>query len=298
MKTLIPKASPKLTRYAPTPSGFLHIGNVYSFVITAILAKRSASKIFLRIDDMDKERCKDKYIVDILETLNFLELPFDIGPQNLTDFKKNFSQYSRLDLYQKYLKDLKEQGILFACDCSRNKIQEINPKGYYSGFCKNRELSFEEPNIAWRIDTSPQGEISFLDWEGNKHMDRIPGILRDFVVRKKDGTPSYQLCSIADDIYYGVDSIVRGNDLLGSTLAQVFLSKFVNTGFEAIRFYHHPLIKGPDFKKLSKSAGATSIQAMRKSGKRKEDVYTLLGHILGKEKVFKSWEDFDIGEPE
>lgn len=293
MNTLIPQTSNKLTRYAPTPSGFLHIGNIYSFISTALIAKKSSSKILLRIDDMDKERTKDQYIVDIFETLDFLELPFDNGPRNLIDFKKNFSQHTRLDLYQKYLKEIKEKEILFACDCSRSNIQKMNPKGFYSGFCKKRELDFEESNVAWRMDTSPQDDISFLDLEGKKQTGKLPETLRDFVVRKKDGAPSYQLCSLADDTLFGVDTIVRGNDLLGSTLAQVLLSKYIHPGFEFTRFHHHQLIKGPDYKKLSKSAGDTSIQAMRKAGKKKEAVYTLLGRILGTDRNVKNWEDFE-----
>ncbi len=297
MKTSNPQATPKLTRYAPTPSGFLHIGNVYSFILTALLAKQSESKILLRIDDMDRERTKDKYLSDIFETLDFLELPFDEGPRSLNDFKKNFSQYNRLELYQSLLEELRERKILFACDCSRKKIEKLNSKGFYTGFCKSRNLSFDSKETAWRIETPRPTTSTYLNWEGKSLSGILPGLLSDFVVRKKDGNPAYQICSVADDLHFGVTHVVRGNDLIGSTLAQVYLSKQLgNSIFESTRFHHHALIKGPDFQKLSKSAGATSIQAMRKSGKKKEAVYQLLGKILGIKKPVSNWEDFEVGD--
>ncbi|MFD2201395.1 glutamate--tRNA ligase family protein [Shivajiella indica] len=294
--TPIPKNIPfKLTRFAPTPSGFLHIGNIYSFIITYHLAKKHQSKIMLRIDDMDRERIKNKYIQDIFETLDFLEIPYHQGPKNLQDFQKNFSQVNRLNLYQDALLQLKETGLLFACDCSRKKIEKMDPNGYYTGFCRNRNLDFNKKDLAWRIKVDKHQEVTFIDLKDGLVTGKIPGILSDFIVRKKDTFPAYQLASVVDDLHYGVDLIIRGKDLWGSTLAQTFLSKRLPTNnFAETTFYHHPLIKGPNNQKLSKSAGSTSIQFLRKSGKKKEDVFEVIGNQIGSKNPLRSLEDFSF----
>lgn len=105
------------TRIAPTPSGYLHLGNIISFLITSAIARKHKAKIFLRIDDLDRARVRDIYINDIFETLNFLEITYDEGPKDITDFKSNYSQIHRLDLYEKALKDLADKGACFACIC-------------------------------------------------------------------------------------------------------------------------------------------------------------------------------------
>ncbi|WP_194973178.1 glutamate--tRNA ligase family protein [Aquiflexum lacus] len=283
----------KLTRYAPTPSGFLHLGNVYSFVVTYHLAKKHQAKVLLRIDDLDKERIKNRYIQDIFDTLDFLELPYDLGPKNLKDFTSNFSQNKRMEQYTKGLEILKKSQLLFACDCSRKKVEKMHPKGYYTGFCRNRKLPFDQNEISWRLKANMHQDISFKDLNEGHIVGKLPGILTDFVVRKKDGLPAYQFTSMVDDLHFGVDLIVRGKDLFGSTLAQVYLSEHLapNT-FAQNTFYHHYLLQDPKNQKLSKSAGASSIQFMRKSGKKKEDIYKMIGEWLGVKEPIKSLEEF------
>lgn len=119
----------KLTRFAPTPSGFLHIGNIYSFIITHHLAKKHGAKVLLRIDDLDRERYKPRFVQDIFESLDFLEIPYDQGPRDMADFEQNHAQIHRLPLYNKALVELRNKKVLFACDCSRKKIEKMNPKG-------------------------------------------------------------------------------------------------------------------------------------------------------------------------
>ncbi|SMD45543.1 glutamyl-tRNA synthetase [Aquiflexum balticum DSM 16537] len=277
----------KLTRYAPTPSGFLHLGNIYSFILTYHLAKKHQARILLRIDDMDRERVKTKFIQDIFDNLDFMELPYDLGPKNAADFKANYSQTKRLDLYVNAMENLKKNKKLFACDCSRKKIEKMNPKGFYTGFCRNRNLPYDNKEVAWRYQADMHQDIRFKDLHEGHLIGKLPGILTDFIVRKKDGLPAYQLTSVVDDLHFGVDLIVRGKDLWGSTLAQVLLSDALEPNtFSQNTFYHHPLIQDPNRQKLSKSAGATSIQFLRKSGKKKEDVYSMIGEWLGiREKI-------------
>jgi glutamyl/glutaminyl-tRNA synthetase len=282
MKNLDPLKKFRLTRFAPTPSGYLHLGNIYSFIITYHLAKKHQAKILLRIDDMDRDRVKKKFIQDIFDTLDFLEIPYHQGPKNLKEFESQFSQRKRMGLYRSALESLKQMRSLFACDCSRKKIEKMDPNGFYTGFCRNRKLDFNAKDIAWRIKVDRHHEVSYTDLFDGATIGKIPGILADFIVKRKDGLPAYQLTSVVDDIHFGVDLIIRGKDLGGSTLAQVYLSDYLDkNSFSQNTFYHHPLIQGPDHQKLSKSSGATSIQFLRKSGKKKEEIYQMIGDWMG-----------------
>lgn len=283
----------RLTRYAPTPSGFLHLGNIYSFILTYHLAKKHQARILLRIDDMDRERVKTKFIEDIFDNLDFMELPYDLGPKDVTDFKVNYSQTTRLDYYIKALEILKKNKRLFGCDCSRKKIEKMSPKAYYTGFCRNRNLQYEKQEVAWRFKCDLHQDIRFKDLNEGHLIGKLPGILKDFIIRKKDGLPAYQLTSVVDDLHFGVDLIVRGKDLWGSTLAQVLLSDYLEPNtFSQNTFYHHQLIQNPQRQKLSKSAGSTSIQFLRKSGMKKEDIYNMIGEFIGLKEKINSLEEF------
>jgi glutamyl/glutaminyl-tRNA synthetase len=282
-----------LTRFAPTPNGFLHLGNVYSFIITASLAKKNNAKILLRIDDLDQERVKKKYVQDIFDTLDFMEIPYHLGPKDVVDFEKNFSQSLKMPLYNQALEDLKKKGSLFVCDCSRNKIEKMDPKGYYTGFCRTRKLSFDLPETSWRIKAPLHQEVKIKTLTEGKMTRKIPGILADFVVKKRDGLPSYQLASVVDDLHYGVDLVVRGKDLLGSSLAQIYLSGFLpKNEFAQNTFHHHNILTGANNQKLSKSAGDTSIQFLRKSGKKPAEIFQMIGEWMGSKEKFNSLEDF------
>jgi glutamyl-tRNA synthetase len=130
---------------------------------------------------------------------------------------------------------------------------------------------------------------------GEPVVEGLPREQTDFVVRKKDGDPAYQLASVIDDEYFGVDLIVRGMDLWPSTLAQLYLARVLGRNkFMETTFYHHPLITGPGGDKLSKSAGATSIQYLRKEGRSSGDVYTMLAAWAGISGNMSQWPD--LGE--
>jgi glutamyl-tRNA synthetase len=278
----------KLTRYAPTPSGFLHLGNIYSFILTYHLAKQRGAKILLRIDDLDQDRIKPAYIQDIFDCLDFMELPCDLGPKTPKEYEAEFSQRHRMAMYETALQVLKEKGRLFACECSRSKVDRMHPLGYYTGLCRDKKLPFEAKDVSWRFRADMHQEVFFQELAKAQISGKLPGILADFIVRRKDGLPAYQLTSVVDDIYFGVDMVVRGKDLWGSTIAQVLLSKSLDKNdFSNALFHHHALLKGPGDKKLSKSAGATSIYHLRKEGKKKEDIFSLIGKMIGLEHLTK-----------
>jgi glutamyl/glutaminyl-tRNA synthetase len=266
-----------LTRIAPTPSGYLHLGNAYSFLITQTLAQKHGAKILLRIDDLDRERYRTEYVEDIFETLDFLEIKVDLGPKNLREFESEWSQIHRMGKYGEKLNSLREDERLFACDCSRKKIQQLDSSGYYLGQCVDRKLPLDKPDVAWRINTMEADFVKVMSYPDEVKSAMIPQDSAFYIVRKRDGLPSYHLTSVVDDLHFGVDLIVRGSDLYSSTLAQLDLARNLGDAeFGQITFHHHPLIKGPNHEKLSKSDGATSIQFLRKQGKTLADIKTML----------------------
>lgn len=280
------------TRIAPTPSGYLHLGNIYSFVLTATLAQRHGARILLRIDDLDRQRAQRAYIQDIFDTLNFLEIPWHEGPRDADEFEREYSQVHRMELYRAALAELKETQALFACNCSRTKIQKADASGSYTGHCRTRGVPFDAAEGSWRLRTDNDAPLTVRTL-GEPVVEGLPREQTDFVVRKKDGDPAYQLASLIDDEHFGVDLIVRGMDLWPSTLAQLYLARLLgHEKFMETTFYHHPLITGPGGDKLSKSAGATSIQYLRKEGRSKEDVYTLLARHAGIVEEKLNWQAF------
>jgi len=271
----------KLTRIAPTPSGYLHLGNVFSFALTAGIARRAGASILLRIDDLDRERVQRGYLEDIFETLRFLEIPWDIGARDTEEFFASFSQVHRLSLYSEALARLRAAGAVFGCSCSRAEVLRLSAEGVYPGTCRERGLSLDAGEVAWRLRTEDDAVLRVNSFPAGEIEARLPAEMRDFVVRKKDGFPAYQLSSVVDDLHYGVDLIVRGQDLWASTLAQLYLSYPLDAAvFRDIRFYHHPLLTSPLGEKLSKSAGATSIQYLRKRGLKAADVYAMIARAF------------------
>jgi len=273
------------TRIAPTPSGYLHLGNILSFSLTAGLARRAGASILLRIDDLDRERVDPRYVEDVFETLRFLEIPWDEGPTNRDDFERGWSQMRRLSLYETALGFLRRSGAVFACSCSRAQLAGWDG---YPGTCRDRGISLDAPDVNWRLRT----EL----FPGGGGLAELPVEMRDVVVRKKNGFPAYQLSSVVDDLHFGIDLVVRGEDLRASTMAQLYLARALASagmreaaGFGGVRFVHHPLLTAGG-EKLSKSAGATSIHYLRGQGASPADVFTLIGQSLEVAEPVLNWE--------
>ena len=278
------------TRLAPTPSGFLHLGNGTSFVATWVLARMYEGQILLRIDDLDAERLRRGYVDDIFRTLDWLGLDWHEGPFSTDDFTKNWSQHTRLDAYEKALQDLQKTGDLYTCNCSRKDIRERSANGLYPNTCRENRLNPSaemfnyEKNTAWRIVVESNKSVNFKSIEKIdplsinglfdnknaffKHFDvNLSTQMGDFIVRQKNGLPSYQLASLVDDAFFDINFIVRGEDLLHSTAAQIFLAERLNvSNFLDTTFWHHPLIANENGSKLSKSEGATALLTLREAG--------------------------------
>src|SRR5690606_21343890 len=248
------------TRIAPTPSGYLHLGNVLSMALTVALARRSGARVLLRIDDLDQQRIKRPFVADVFATLDYLDIPYDEGPRDYGEYVSVYSQLCRMELYREALAELRDGGNVFACSCSRSAILQADPQGVYTGACRSRRLPMEAPDTCWRLTTDMSKNLAVKHLDGDAQAVVLPRDLSFFVVRKKDGFPAYQLASVVDDHHFGVDLIVRGNDLWPSTIAQQYLAGLLGyADFRAATFWHHPLLIDPSGRKLSKSAGATSV---------------------------------------
>lgn len=254
------------SRIAPTPSGYLHLGNAYNFLLTEQLTHHLEGSLRLRIDDLDADRVRPEYIEDIFGSLHWLGITTDKGPTNPEEQEAEFSQRFRNSQYQEMLLQLVQTGEVFACNCSRAQIAGHSADGLYPGTCREKAIPLDTPEVTWRMKTEREDSIHWMDGISGGSSVNLYDNNRDFIIRKKDGLPAYQLASLHDDIAYGINLIVRGEDLLGSTAAQLFLAKkLAITSFQDVDFYHHPLLEN-DGHKLSKSAGSLSLKALRKSG--------------------------------
>jgi glutamyl-tRNA synthetase len=162
--------------------------------------------------------------------------------------------------------------------------------GVYPGTCRDKGISLDAENVSWRLRTGDE-EVNIRMVEGTSVRAALPGEMKDFVVRKRDGFPAYQLSSVVDDLFFGVDLVVRGEDLWASTVAQHYLAGKLGRDLGAIAFYHHALLTAEEGRKLSKSAGDTSIQYLRKQGLKKKDVYTMIAGMMGVAGEPAEWEE-------
>lgn len=263
------------SRLAPTPSGYLHLGNAVNFLYTWLLVRQAGGVLKLRIDDLDGDRCRPEYIEDIFRQLDWLGLDWDEGPSGPDDFNRHHSQRLRMERYREVLEGLRQGARLFTCTCSRKEIQRRSPNGLYPGTC--RHLTHRSgASHAVRIRVEPEAVLNVASQTVDLCRE-----LGDFVVWRRDDRPAYQLASLADDLDDRINLIVRGEDLRISTGAQLFLAaKLGWEQFARARFIHHPLLFGPDGRKLSKSDEALSLATLRARGQTPLPAYRALARQL------------------
>ncbi|HVA25631.1 MAG TPA: tRNA glutamyl-Q(34) synthetase GluQRS [Chloroflexota bacterium] len=263
-------------RFAPSPSGDLHLGGARTALAAWLAARRDGAEFLVRIEDVDRPRVVPGAEARILEDLRWLGLDWDSEPVR---------QSQRLTAYNQALVSLEQQRGLFPCFCSRADVAEAAsaphaPAQAYPGTC--RELSASEiarregagrrPSLRFR---APDRELSFEDAVHGS----VVGRADDFVVRRSDGLHAYQLAVVADDIASGIEEVVRGDDLLESTPRQLLLYEAL--GAPPPRFAHVPLLLGPDGQRLSKRHGAMGVRALRAAGWAPEQVIGWLAAGLG-----------------
>ncbi|QCD50478.1 glutamate--tRNA ligase family protein [Campylobacter californiensis] len=225
-----------ISRIAPTPSGFLHTGNAYNFLLTYLYTRSKNGFLYLRIDDYDVTRYQRQYVQNIFDVLEFLGVDYDGGARSVLEFESKFSFKHRFEIYKKELLRLDDT---YFCDCTK-KTPNAYVDGVYTGLCRDKNLKYEKDKTALRINTN--GEI----------------YLGDFVLFKKDDMPSYNFASVVDDELLGVNFIVRGEDLNECSAAQIYLAKKLGFRFFDAKIIHHELLI-KDGKKLSKSSNAPAI---------------------------------------
>jgi glutamyl-tRNA synthetase len=270
------------SRLAPTPSGYLHLGNAFSFVLTWLIVRKQHGHLHLRIDDLDRDRAKPEYYNDIFTTLEWLGLDYDSGARSPQDCLANWSQRRRLHDYNAALMQLAEKSDVFACDCSRSLLAQTSHMGLYPGTCRTKNLPFATTNTAWRVRVPEQTSVRFHDASGGEISLDVASELGDFIVRRRDGIPAYHIASLVDDTLDDITFIVRGADLLTSTAAQIFLAERLGfSNFTQTTFLHHPLLLESPDKKLSKSHQSLSLKAMRENGTSPEEVLSQIASLIG-----------------
>lgn len=250
------------TRIAPTPSGLLHLGNAWSFVMSWLAARATGGTVRLRIDDLDAARARDEWLDDIFASLRWLGIDWDHGPRDTADFKTSHSQRLRLARYHAGIDALRAGGHLYACTCTRSELRAAGA-GAYPGTCRARDADAAPGQAALRFRV-PQDAVHARDPDGGRSALHPARDMGDFVVRRRDGEPAYQLASVLDDTEHGINFVVRGLDLAPSTGAQLALAAALGLpDFSTVRFWHHPLLLDDADAKLSKSHGAESLAALR-----------------------------------
>ncbi|MDN4066963.1 tRNA glutamyl-Q(34) synthetase GluQRS [Paenibacillus vini] len=279
----------KRGRFAPTPSGDMHLGNA-KIALLSWLQMRAAGGVFiLRVEDIDIQRSKPEITERILEDLRWLGLDWDEGPG--TDPAGGpYWQSQRGSYYEEALRKLQEAGRLYPCYCSRAELLAVAgaPHGLssegapYPGTC--RSLSLEErqerearktPSLRFAIGNEP---VRFLDGIFGPQ-SFPPGSGGDFVVRRADGMYSYQLAVTVDDALMGITDVLRGGDLLDSTSRQLEL--YTALGYTPPAFAHAPLLLGEDGRRLAKRHGDLGLASLRAAGTRPEAVIGWLAYISG-----------------
>ena len=257
-----------LTRFAPAPTGWLHLGHV----LNAEYVWNSGADVLLRIEDHDRERCRPEYEAGILEDLEWL------GYRPTLPFVR---QSERDAIYREAVDVLAAQGLVYGCDCSRKEIMSTfdsrSSELRYPGRCRDRGLPLTN-GIGWRVRMDPGAE-RFVDAHVGAQEQDPSAQCGDVLLRDRLGNWTYQFAASVDDFRQGIDLVIRGIDLLPSTGRQIRLARLLGREAPA-RFAHHPLImKSPD-QKLSKSDGDTGVRELRGRGWTPDEVRAAARSIL------------------
>ena len=248
-------------RFAPSPTGFLHIGGVRTALFNWLFARQQNGVFILRIEDTDQDRSTDASIQAILDGMRWVKLDWDEGP---------FRQTERMDLYRSHAMRLFEQGHAYWCVCTPEELEarrkEAEAKGgspRYDGRCRNLGLSKPTGDAALRFKAPQEGQTVVDDLiKGRVVFDNQ--ILDDVIILRSNGFPTYNFSVVVDDALMGITHVVRGDDHLTNTPRQIPI--FQALGFPLPRFGHLPMILGSDKTRLSKRHGATSIMAYKDMG--------------------------------
>lgn len=271
------------TRFAPSPTGYLHIGGARTALFNWLFARHHGGKFILRIEDTDRERSKEEYLRDILDSLSWLGLHWDEGP---------YFQSERMDLYRQYAFRLLEEGKAYRCYCTPEELEEMRKKALaegrkpkYDGRCRDRRDHPDRP-FAIRFK-APQGGVTVVEDLLRGKVTFRNEELDDLIILRSDGTPTYNFCVVIDDATMGITHVIRGDDHLNNTPRQLMIYEAL--GWEPPKFAHVPLILGKDRTRLSKRHGATAVSSYRQEGFLPEAMVNYLARLgwsYGDQEIF------------
>lgn len=246
-----PSKRPVCGRFAPSPSGRMHLGNVWAGLLAWLSARSAGGRMVLRLEDLDPDRCRPEFCRQVMEDLEWLGLDWDNEP---------VYQSQRTEIYADYFGRLEELGLIYPCYCTRaERLAASAPHrsdgaAVYDGRCRSlsapqREELASSRRPAWRVAV-PEEEIAFDDLCQGRFVQRLDVDCGDFILRRSDGVYAYQLAVVADDALMGVTQVVRGEDLLDSTPRQIWLNRVL--GWQEPEYAHVPLLVAGDGRRLAK----------------------------------------------
>ncbi|NOR51953.1 MAG: glutamate--tRNA ligase [Gammaproteobacteria bacterium] len=284
------------TRFAPSPTGYLHVGGARTALFSWLHARKHGGRFVLRIEDTDLERSTKESVNAILEGMTWLGLEYEEGP---------FFQTHRFDRYQEVIDELMSRGLAYRCSCSKERLDELREgqmkrkeKPRYDGHCRHSQVDPNEPHvIRFRnphdgvavVDDLVRGKVVFQNTE-----------LDDLIIKRTDGSPTYNLTVVIDDHDMGITQVIRGDDHLNNTPRQINMSKAM--GWESPQFAHLPMILGDDGARLSKRHGAVSVMQYYEEGYLPEALLNYLvrlGWSHGEQEIFsldEMVELFDVAD--
>lgn len=271
-----------LTRFAPSPTGYLHLGHAANAVWVWGVARALGGRVLLRLEDHDRGRCRAEYEAALLDDLDWLGLVPDAG--TTAELRAGTSPLRQSDAGEHYAAALDRLGgQVFACECSRRDLAEVagdvfNQETRYSGRCRDRGLE-PRPGRGLRLRLAPGGE-RFVDARLGAREQNPAQQCGDLLLRDRLGRWTYQFAVVVDDLRQGVDLVIRGEDLLASTGRQILLGRRLGRRVPPV-FLHHPLIFKPGGEKLSKSSGDTGIRELRAAGATPADVLGRAAWLTG-----------------
>ena len=273
-------------RFAPSPSGRMHLGNAWSALLAWLSVRSRGGVMVRRLEDVDPDRCKRPLCDGVEADLRWLGLDWDEGGSAGGDA---YYQSQRGAYYQAALDRLRNMDLLYPCFCTRGQLHAPNAphrsdgEVIYPGTCRDltereREERAKTRRPALRIRV-PDREITFTDLLQGTYQENLARGCGDFILRRSDGVFAYQLAVVVDDGLMGINQVVRGSDLLTSTPRQIFLQRLL--GYSTPEYCHVPLLCAPDGRRLSKREADLTLDSLRASGVRPEEIVGRLACCAG-----------------
>jgi glutamyl/glutaminyl-tRNA synthetase len=269
----VPSLNEYRGRIAPSPTGYLHLGHVRTFLIAAERALQSGGKLIFRNEDLDRDRCRGEFVSAMYEDLHWLGISWSEGPDCGGAYEP-YSQGQRREFYLAAWRKLRGTGAIYPCTCSRKDLaasasapNDTDDEPVYPGNCRTRNdaLSFAKPaGVNWRFRVLDGEEITFDDQHFGRQRYLAGRDFGDFVVWRRDDVPAYQLAAVVDDDAMKISEVVRGADLLKSTARQLLIYRAL--GLQAPEFYHCDLVCDERGERLAKRHDALSVRKLRESG--------------------------------